>query len=459
MNILDCFVFFLAIAILITSGSLRLKSVKSEEDYLFASRKSSFFALTCTLVMTEFNTSTLISFSGLGYLAGVRSLLMPAIFLIGLLFYTLVVSKKWRESNASSVSEIFSKKYSKTLGRVASIFLLLAMCGFNATYIKSLALLFAPMLPNISTHVIAIVFTILTLLMTLRGGLLAIIRTDILSFCLLVITVPLVCLITYFKVKAGAADVFTVENYQASAQLLPLKFVLSLVILTMFTYILAPWYAQKIFSAKNKKIAFFSCLTASFLVFILYGLCTLSTIYIKNSPMSHHEISYPFIIKHLMPSGLRGLCYSVLFAAAATTLAGAFSAMSSMVINDFFTLRKEAPIYRGIYLTALFAAIACFLSISLVDNILNKLILSNIPVFALSYALIAAFYSRKATALGAYVSIFVGLTWGVFCFLYFGEAGLYTWKWSTWGLLLTFGSGHLTSLVSYRKKSSSIMQS
>ena len=455
MNVLDCIVFFLAIALLITSGSFQLKKVKNEEDYLFASRKSSFFALTCTLVMTEFNTSTLISFSGLGYLAGVRSLLMPGIFLIGLLFYTLVVSKKWKESNASSVSEIFSRKYSKTLGKVASVFLLLAMCGFNATYIKSLSLLFSPMLPNISVGIIALTFTILTLLMTLRGGLLAIIRIDILSFCLLVITLPAVCIITYFKVKSGTVDVFTLESYRASAPLLPMKFIISLVILTMFTYMLAPWYGQKIFSAKNKRVAFFSCLASSFLVFILYGLCTLSTIYIKNSPLSHHELSYPFLIKTFMPTGFRGLCYSVLFAASATTLAGAFSAMSSMVINDFFTLKKEAPIYRAIYLTILFAAIAYFLSIFLVDNILNKLILSNIPVFALSYALIAAFYFRRATALGAYVSIFVGLTWGVFCYLYFGDAGLYTWKWSTWGLLLTFCSGHITSLITYEKKTAS----
>lgn len=452
MNLIDTTVFIFTIGLLVLSGSIQLKRVRNEEEYLFANRRSSFFALTCTLVMTEFNTSTLISFSGLGYLAGVRALLMPSIFLIGLLFYTLTVSKKWKESQASSVSEVFSRKYSKTLGRITSLFLLIAMCGFNATYIKSLAMMFAPLIPNTPIYIIALLFNILTTLMCLRGGLLAIIRTDILSFILLVITLPLVAIITFFKFKANQVHIFTIASFQGSATILPTKFIVSLILLTMFTYILAPWYGQKIFSAKSKKVAFFSCLASAGIVFLLYGVCTLSTMLIKKSGLSYHEMSYPFLVKEFVPSGLRGLCYTVLFAASATTLAGAYSAMTSMVLNDFFSLNKYGPINRSMLITLGFSVIAYFLGIFVVDNVLSKLILSNIPIFALSYALLAAFYYKKATTLSAYVSIFVGLFWGVFCYLFYGETNLYTWKWATWGLLLVFGSGFLTSLIPIRRK-------
>jgi len=47
----------------------------------------------------------LIAFSSLGYYAGIRALLLPLIFLIAISFYAVVVAKKWKEFDGSSVAE------------------------------------------------------------------------------------------------------------------------------------------------------------------------------------------------------------------------------------------------------------------------------------------------------------------------------------------------------------------
>ncbi|MBT5540774.1 MAG: hypothetical protein HOK20_04190, partial [Alphaproteobacteria bacterium] len=65
------------IGILVAIGALQLKKVTSENQYLLAGRQTGLFALIATLVMTEFNTTTLIAFSGAGIGAGWWGLALP----------------------------------------------------------------------------------------------------------------------------------------------------------------------------------------------------------------------------------------------------------------------------------------------------------------------------------------------------------------------------------------------
>lgn len=109
----------------------------TEFSYLVADRKTGFFALTATIVMTEFNTATVVGFCSLGYLAGFWGLILPFIFLIGLLFYAFSVAKKWKAFNGLSVAAFFSQRYGKDIGRFASVTLLISTACFCAAYVKS----------------------------------------------------------------------------------------------------------------------------------------------------------------------------------------------------------------------------------------------------------------------------------------------------------------------------------
>ena len=145
MNALDVTGFALVLVVLVWFGRHR---VTSTADYLVASRSLGLWPLVATLVMTEFNTSTLLSFSAAGYRAGPMALALPLVFLIGLLFYTVAVSRAWKRFDRLSVAELFSERYDASMGRLASALLLLAMTGFSATYVKSLTLIFVPLMPT-----------------------------------------------------------------------------------------------------------------------------------------------------------------------------------------------------------------------------------------------------------------------------------------------------------------------
>jgi len=425
--------------------------VSTESTYLVADRNISCFALTATLVMTELNPSTLIAFSSLGYHAGWWALCLPFVFLSGLLFYAFVVAKKWKEFNGFSVTEFFHQRYGPSMGRFASTCLFLAMLGFSATYVKSLAMFYQAWFGALSPWLVSGLIVGLCLLTTLRGGLAAIVRLDVVSFVAVVILFGLLC--GYTWVYTGQVDLaqwlnsFPAKEVQLA---LPPQYVFSLIILTMFTYILAPWYGQKIFAAHSVRTAFTATICAAILVFILYGLGIFATSLLKTDAivLQNHEMALPYIVQNLMPSGVRLGWNIVMFFIGATTLCGVWSAMSAILVTEFCEKKSTASYQRSFNFTLLVALLSYILANTLVDNILQNLILANIPVAALSFSLLAGFYWKKVTRLGAISSVIVGLIWGIFCYLYWGNAGGYTWFWAVYGVPLIFATGIITSCIS-----------
>ncbi len=451
MNGLDLLGFGAVLGALVWIGR---RTASSAQSYLIADRSIGLWPLVATLVMTEFNTSTLLAFSAAGYRAGPMAIALPLVFLVGLLFYTLTVARAWKRFDRLSVAELFSTRYSPAMGKLASALLLFAMTGFSATYVKSLTLIFTPLVPGLSAWALSAVLTAVVVAVVIRGGLMSVVQADQLGFVLTAILLPVLLVVGWRLLGAGdmaaafPADqrVFSpIAQWQHPA--LPFRFVSTLIVITCFTYIAAPWYGQKIFAARDERTAFVAVGISSVLVFVLYGATVLgAAIYrAQGTPLDNPETVVPAMIAAWLPAGLRGVGVATLFMAALTTLAGVWSAMAAMLNADF----KLALTLRSQRLTIGALAVLCWLGANLlVDDILNRLILANIPVLALSFALLAGFHWPRATTAGAWASAVVGVAWGIGCFVVVGEAGGYTWPWAMAGVPLIFATGVAGSLLS-----------
>jgi solute:Na+ symporter, SSS family len=450
----DILAFALLLGVLAAVGWRRSSTAA---EYTVASRDLGFGALVATLVMTEFNTSTLMAFAATGYAAGPMALALPAVFLVGLTFYTLTVARAWKRFDRLSVAELFAVRYGRAVGRTASALLLLAMVGFTSTYVKSLALLFRPLAPAwLSTPALAALLALTVLLAVLPGGLVSVVRADVVAFVCTVVLLPLLWWRGQ-ETSAGAgglASVFDAARLsvnpvaQWNDPVLPTRFVVTLIVLTCFTYIAAPWYGQKIFAARNERIAFRAVGASALLVFLLYGAVVLAAAHLRvvEPALVDAQLAVPTMIAQWLPNGLRGLGFAVLFGAALTTLAGVWSAMATMLAADFGDTRLQTVgAQRG--LLVLLALVSWLGGTLLVEQILDRLILANIPIAALSFALLAGFHWPRATTAAAWSSMAVGMLWGVGCYLFIGEAGGYTWPWAMYGIPLIFATGIGVSLL------------
>ncbi|MEO5896936.1 MAG: hypothetical protein ABIS06_14660 [Vicinamibacterales bacterium] len=436
----------------------------SSGEFLVADRAVGLVPLVATLVMTEFNTSTLLAFSAAGYRAGPMALALPLVFLIGLAFYTATVARPWKRFNRLSVAELFAERYSPGLGRLASMMLLAAMTGFCATYVKSLGLIFQPLVPSLPFWLLTAVLTAVVLAVIVPGGLTAVVKSDVVSFAVTIVLLPALLAIGIRKSGAlgGLQSVFPADQLvvapiaQWSHPALPFWFVTSLIVLTCFTYIAAPWYGQKMFAAKNERTALIAVGWASVLVFLLYGSMVLAAAHLRvvTPALPDPQMAVPYMVVTWLPAGIRGVGLAVLFAAGLTTLAGVWTAMAAMLAADFGWSKASRIGAQRIALTVL-AMLSWLGGTFLVDDILNRLILANVPVAALAFALLAGFYWPGATTAGAWASIAVGIVWGVVCFVAIGEAGGYTWAWAIYGVPAIFITGVVVSLLTSTQRPTS----
>ena len=397
-----------------------------------------------------------LAFSAAGYRAGPMALALPMVFLIGLGFYTLTVSRAWKRFNRLSVAELFAERYSPALGRFASLMLLVAMTGFSATYVKSLGLIFQPIAAPVPFPLLPLILTVVVLGVVLPGGLVSVVRSDVVSFIATVVLLPALLVIGTWRSAplGGLAAAFPVDQLtrraiaQWSHPALPFWFVTSLIVLTCFTYIAAPWYGQKIFAARNERVAFLAVAISALLVFLLYGSMVLAAAHYRvvAPALADPQLAVPSLMLDWLPPGIRGFGLAVLFAAALTTLAGVWTAMAAMAAVDFG--QADGTSVRAQRLWILFFAAASWLGgVFLVDDILNRLILANIPVAGLAFALLAGFHWPRATTAGAWASMVAGIAWGVGSFVTIGEAGGYTWTWAIYGIPLIFATGAIVSLL------------
>ncbi len=440
-------------AVLAAVGWAGRQPATSSAAYTVADRSLTWFPLVATLVMTEFNTSTLLAFSAAGYGAGPMAMALPAVFLVGLLFYTVTVARPWKRFDRLSVAELFAERYSPALGRLASALLLVAMTGFSATYVKSLTLIATPFASSWSPWALSGVATLVVVLAVVRGGLRSVVRTDVVGFALTLVVLPALLWLGWQRLPADGLDrvfppiqqiVSPVAQWEHPA--LPFRFVSTLMVLTCFTYIAAPWYGQKIFAARDAATARRAVGISAVLVFVLYAVTVLAaSLYRASAPaLTDPQQVVPAMIATWLPSGVRGAGLGMLFVAALTTLAGVWSAMAAMVAADFGGSSAVGAQRRAIVVFALLSWLGANV---LVDQILDRLILANIPVAALAFALLAGFHWPRATTAGAWASVGVGVLWGVGCYVVVGESGGYTWPWAMYGIPLIFATGIGVSLL------------
>ncbi|MCD6220826.1 sodium:solute symporter family protein [bacterium] len=439
---IDILIIILYIAGILIFGMFKAKEVKNIEDYLVAGRRATILPLIGTLVMTEFNTATLMGWAKIGYSAGLFGSMVPIVFIVGYGFYTLFGAKNWKKVNYISVAEMFEERYGKDVRMVISIiniFLLLILCS---AYLKAISLIFNITF-GLSVNATIVIICLVVLAFTLAGGLISVIWTDLSSFFLTIITIPILFFIAMNK-AGGMEGLRTVyqENYLGwkiianwNDPVLSTKFIISYSILLTMLYFTAPWYAQRMFAAKDEKTAYLSMAWTTFLTFLLYFLIMVVCAFSKVGwpHLKHEEMSLGLanVISFWLPVGLRGLVLAMIFAVCQTTLSSIWNTNVSMITQDIYVgvfkkdaTEKEKMVFSKI-ITLILALFTILGSIYLMKYILAMLFIADVLLTVSFAPAIGAFYFPWVNRKGAIASIVSTLIVGVVTLIL---------KWGPYGL-------------------------
>lgn len=445
---LDSLVFGLVLAAVLTAGILASRGVKTAKDWLVAGRSMVLLTLVGTLVMTELNTATMLAFSAQAYLVGPWALSLPLVFLVGLGAYTLLVAKRYKRLNATSVAELYGARFGPGLQRLASLCFLIAMLGFVATYVRSAELVFTPVLEgwsgqSVSPWISSGVLVLLVLAVTLGGGLKAVAASDLAAFFISVVGLPALAWMGLSAVGGWSQVTSFYEAFPPGMELLPPRFVGSLVLLTAFTYIASPWYGQRMFAAKDEQTAFGGVAISAVLVTALYMAASVLAMCfrVQIPDLADAQTALPGAIAAWAPSGLRGLGFAVLLAVVMSTMSSIWNTWVAMALTDS---GAQISLSRTRWLTVLLALGSWVISNLLVDDILDNMILANVPIAALAFGLLGGLFWRGASRAGAWAATISGVAGALICWAF---VPLYTWWWAIAAVPLSFVIGVAASRI------------
>jgi len=406
--------------------------MKSYQDYNLAGRNTGLFALTATLVAAEFNTATLIGGASVAFLFGTVGLWYTSlIFIVVFLVYAFTVSKKYRRLNISTIPQYFDKRFKNEKGSEVIRFLSAIITLFYtwlapASYLAGLTVIGSVLL-GVNPIIFSVVLVVICLLLSVTGGLMTAIGIDVVAFILILIGIPAILFIGYnaaggfgnlsqvFEPKLlSLAPVWDTDVNFATAMTWGLQIT--------FLYIAAPWYGQRIFSAKSESVAYKAMLLNTFFIVALYGIVVLATMLSKVvfPNLAYPEQALPLLINEYANPFLQGFLLVTLLMVGISTMVAVWNSAVSIIVNDIvsrYWAKNKGDRYM-IRISRLFLFLLAIstlaLGIMFIGNIQHSLLFLSTFTGMVAIPILMSLYWKKYNSVGAISSMAVGL---IYCTL------------------------------------------
>jgi solute:Na+ symporter, SSS family len=427
ISILDLLIVISYIIAIIGYGIWRSRNVKDSAGFLVAGRSLGLFVLVATVVMTEFNTATMVGYSSFGYQAGFYSQLILFAMFLGFICYTFIVSKRWKRINATSIIELFEIRYNKGFRLLTTFMIVMLLLFFSPAYLRAVGLIFASSL-GLSLTATVIIISGTVLLFSVVGGLTAVAHTNTLSFIITIIALPLMWYFTrsHAMDMGGPQQVFEAKYLVPNPvgmwndPAMPFSFIFATYVLLFLIYMQAPWYAQLMTAARNEKIAYASMGIGAVLIVVLYGIAIQVAAYVKvgfpNLP--DPQLALAMSINNWVPVGITGLLLAVILGIGQTTMGTIWNNIVSITSNDIYKRifhpdASEKKMLRFSRIATLAIAIfTIIVSITIVDQVINTLFIGNIIMASLFFPALGGFLwwrtGEKAVWITTVLSIIAG---------------------------------------------------
>lgn len=422
-------------ALLIYLAYRSYRRINSYQDYNLAGRKTGFAALVATLGAAEFNTATLIGGASVAYLYGTVGLWYTSfifVFVFGI--YALTVAKPYRRLRISTIAEFFERRFpgkrSESTRALASVVTLTFTWIAPATYLAGLSVV-ASVLLDVEPLTTVIVITTLCLVLSLAGGFMTAISFDIVAYVMILIFIPLLFWIGYsnaggFGELSKVFDprylsfkpIWDLESYGFAA-------ILTWCFQNIMLYVAAPWYGQRIFSARNERIAYRAMLVNTVLIVVLYGLVAMTTMFsrVLMPDLDKAEEALPTLVLEYTPPIIQGLLLVTLMLVGISTMVAIWNSAVSIVVNDLlkryaFRDRSDQFYVKSSRVVFLLLGISTLVfALSFVGNIL--IVLTYVSVFTalLAFPILAGLYWKRFTTDAALGSLIVGVVYVVVALL------------------------------------------
>lgn len=369
------FVGFLAVVVGISLYASRKE--KTSEDYFLAGRKLSWWLIGLSLLASNISTEHFVGMAGKGFELGLAIASYEWMAAITLVLVALFFLPRFLKAGIYTIPEYLEYRYHSSTRSIMAILML-----FAYVFIALASVLYSGALALQSIFEIDLVFGIVLIgvvagLYTIYGGLTAVVWSDLIQGIALLIGGTIITVICFQQI--GGVDAFLAKTAVQNKlhTVLPWNhpdmpwvavFIGGLWIPNIFYWGLNQFITQRTLAAKSieegQKGILFAAFLKLFIPFIIIfpGIMAFE---LYGSEIAKADGAYPYLIRHLLPAGLRGLMFAALFGAVMSSLDSVLNSASTIFTMDiykkYFTndSSQQSLVKTGRLTTAALVVIGC----------------------------------------------------------------------------------------------------
>jgi Na+/proline symporter len=417
--------FYVVLYLLVTlaTGLGATLLIRGARDFLLANRRLPFFLSSLALFALWYGSETVFGASAEFMEHGLIGVMEDPFgaFLCLVLFGLFLVRPLYRR-NLVTLGDLFRQAYGPRVELVSSFFMILTFVGYIAAQLMALSILFETVFgmdPLTGRLISALIVTAYTA----AGGMWAVSLTDFIQSLVIMVGLLLIC---WYLGAAAGPDAGLVAPRANFFDFLPSP----TNGVSWFDW-LAAWLtlglgslaSQDIFqranAAHSEKVAVYSTLFGAvlYLVFAMLPLYLGLLVYRLEPALLEGDTQYALLqlVAGHTPFWLQVVFYGALISAIFSTCSGALLAPSSILAENFIKplfLRdaNDRALLRAsrasVVVMAVIATTLTFFSDSIYDLVAESSVLGAVSILV---PLLHALFDRKPSALGAYLSMSLGL--------------------------------------------------
>lgn len=332
------------------------RSQRSANDYFVAERSIPWWAVLFSIVASETSALTFISIPGLAYTGNLGFLQIVAGYIIGRIVVAYTLLPRYFNGNLVTAYALLETRFGLTTRRFTSIVFMFTRALADAVRVFAtaipVALIIGPVMPEQYKMPVAIlVLGLLTVVYTYRGGMKAVVWTELIQASVYVIGgISAAVLIGKsvsggwgaILVQAGAANKLQVIDWYTGFDRPHTVFagLIGGAFLAMASHGADQLIVQRLLSSKSLKDAQRALIGSGFVVFAQFTLFLMVGIGLwvvfENRAFAAPDQIFPMYIIERMPHGLIGLIVAAIVAATMSTHSGTINALAASTTLDIY---------------------------------------------------------------------------------------------------------------------------
>src|SRR5215831_7560626 len=329
---------------------------KDSKDYFVADREIPWWAVMFSIVASETSALTFISIPGLAYATNLGFLEIAVGYLVGRIVVAYTLLPRYYEGNLVTAYALLEQRFGLATRRFASIVFMVTRGMADSVRVFAtavpIALIIGPLLPPRAVMPVAVlVLGTLTIIYTIRGGMRAVVWTEIVQASVYILggiaAVVIAGQLTHggwgaISSAAGAAGKLRIFNWYTGFDQ-PLTVYAGLIggaFLSMASHGADQLIVQRLLSARSLRDSQIAVIGSGVAVILQFALFLMLGIglwgFYEGKRFPSADAIFPTFIIDQMPHGLIGLLLAAVLAATMSTHSGAINSLAAASTHDIY---------------------------------------------------------------------------------------------------------------------------